>query len=124
MFFPVHNREIVGGRVVELDAAIARRSKDLVLVDLRPGEIIERVLCGEPDRYRRRALVYSSREAEQGVLYDRPRSSKEFPTYHLTGTIPFAVSSRTYNLPLPTSPKLAPLATARRLSKKGEYFTA
>lgn len=124
MFFPVHNGEIIGGRVVELDAAITRRRQDLVLVDFRPGEVIERVLCGEPDRYRRQVSVYSKRDAEPGDLYDRPRSVKEFPTYHLTGTIPFAVSSRTYNLPFPTRPKLAPLATARRLSKKGEYFTA
>jgi hypothetical protein len=48
MFFPVHNREIIGGCVVELDAAIARCSQDLVLVDFRPGKVIEGILCGEP----------------------------------------------------------------------------
>lgn len=44
--------------------------------------------------------------------------------HHFTGTIPLGVSSSTYSRPLPTRPKLAALATASRLSKKGEYLTA
>ena len=49
MFFPVHNGEIIGRRVVELDAPITRCGEDLVLVDFRPGKIIEGVLCGEAE---------------------------------------------------------------------------
>jgi hypothetical protein len=58
VFLPVHDREIIGGCVVELDAAITRRSQDLVLVDFGPGKVIEGVLCGEPNVYTRQKLVY------------------------------------------------------------------
>lgn len=44
-------------------------------------------------------------------------------TYHFSATMPFGVRPRMYNLPLPTSPKFAELATAMRESKNGEYLT-
>ena len=47
MFFPVHDRKIIGRRIVELDATITRCGEDLVLMNFRPGKIIEGVLCGE-----------------------------------------------------------------------------
>lgn len=47
MFFPARNGEVVGCGVEQLDAAIARCGEDLVLVDFRPGQIVERVLRGE-----------------------------------------------------------------------------
>jgi hypothetical protein len=43
--------------------------------------------------------------------------------HHFSATIPFAVNPNMYNLPLPTSPKFADVATAMRESKKGEYLT-
>lgn len=48
VFSPVLDGEIVQIAVEELDAAIARRSQDLVLVDFRPGKVVEGVLGGEP----------------------------------------------------------------------------
>lgn len=47
MFLPARNGEVVGCGIEQLDAAIARCGKDLVLVDFRPGQIVERILCGE-----------------------------------------------------------------------------
>jgi hypothetical protein len=37
--------------------------------------------------------------------------------------MPFGLSPRTNNLPLPIKPKFADVATARRESTKGEYLT-
>ena len=47
----------------------------------------------------------------------------EVCTHHFSATMPFAVKPSMYNLPLPTRPKFADVATAMRESKKGEYLT-
>lgn len=52
------------------------------------------------------------------------RGISAFLPYHFRGWIPLAVSSKMCRRPLPTRPKFDELATASRLSKNGEYFTA
>jgi hypothetical protein len=49
VLLPVHDREIISACVIELDASITRRGQELVVVDFRPGSVIEGVLCGEPE---------------------------------------------------------------------------
>lgn len=44
--------------------------------------------------------------------------------YHFSTTTPLGVRPRINRRPLPTSPKFAAVATARRESKYGEYLTA
>lgn len=49
VLLPVHDREIISACVIQLDAAITRRGQELVVVDFRPGSVIEGVLGGEPE---------------------------------------------------------------------------
>lgn len=104
---PVLDWEVVEGAVEELDAAVARGCEDLVFVDFGPGQVVEGILRGVPGL---------------GSAWYR-RVQRGIQTDHFKGTIPLGVSSNMNSRPLPTSPKLDEAATARRLSKNGEYFT-
>lgn len=48
VLFPILDGEIVQVVVEKLNAAISRCCENLVLVDFRPGEVIEGILGGEP----------------------------------------------------------------------------
>lgn len=50
MFFPVLNRKVIQTAIEKLDAPITRSCEDLVLMDLRPCQIIQRVLSCEPSQ--------------------------------------------------------------------------
>jgi hypothetical protein len=92
-------------------------------VQFGPGEVIEGVLCGEPGRLgNRNASVFVL--VARGKMPVVERGISAFLPYHFRGWIPLAVSSKMCRRPLPTRPKFDELATASRLSKNGEYFTA
>lgn len=55
MFLPVLDGEVVESRIEELDAAVTGRCEDLVLVDFRPGEIVEGVLRRVPTSIQRQS---------------------------------------------------------------------
>lgn len=44
MFVKVHDGKVVDTEVKELERAIATSDNELVLVDFRPGEVVERVV--------------------------------------------------------------------------------
>lgn len=52
MLSPVLDGEIVQVVVEELDTAISGCREDLILVDFRPGEVIEGILGGKPGNKR------------------------------------------------------------------------
>jgi hypothetical protein len=43
----VHNRELVDTEIEQLQRAVAAGSQELVLIDLRPGEIVKRIISVE-----------------------------------------------------------------------------
>lgn len=51
MFLPIHDWKIISCRIIELDAAIARRGQDLVFVNFRPGKVVQRILGSEPVKF-------------------------------------------------------------------------
>ena len=53
MFVKVHDGKVVDAEVKELERAIAASDNELVLVDFRPGEVVERVVCVEAAKSQR-----------------------------------------------------------------------
>lgn len=68
-------------------------------MDFGPGEIIEGVLCSEPDPSKKQQYV----SARVFVINSHDELSVK-DAYHFIGIIPLGVSSKINNLPFPTRP--------------------
>lgn len=101
-------------QIPQLDTAISTRRRQLILVDLRPREVVQAILCIET-------------EAIQCARQSYERSNGADAARHLahpfSTTTPAGCCPSTLSRPLPTSPKLAEPAAASLLGKNGEKAT-
>lgn len=96
MFVKVHDGKVVDTEVKELERAIAASDNKLVLVDFRPGEVVERVVCVEtakPRCVRKGALIPWYRAASEEFRFSQ-RTFWKAVTYAFSTWMPCAVSPR------------------------------
>ena len=106
MLVKVHDGKIIDSQVKELERPIAAGNNQLVLVDLGPGQVIERIVRVETGSRR-----ISRTQPPRKLPRNRTASTYVFSTW-----MPCAVSPSVKTRPLPTMPKLADVATAMRES--------
>lgn len=98
----VHNGEIVDAQIEKFQRSITTSDNHLVLVDLGPSQIVQRIVCIEPATQPSQSL--DSKPTSQNIAY-------VFSTW-----TPCAVNASANTRPLPTMPKLEDAATAIRES--------